>query len=685
MAGNSKASDEEKVNNKLLLDLLSTRNRWDDAIEEIIMIISSKEYEPQVFFQKGLHKLIRNRPIGNVATESKPPAGNEPAPGDKTEKTPVADETTQPDTPNIRFSDLAGFTEIKNRLKEEIQAYMSDEYRLDFSGRTHHILLYGPPGIGKTALIRGLAGECGCKLYEFSATKVKEKYSNSRYRSSNEIDELDKCFKAACSNQPSIVFIDDLEELYESRYSTTDRTFNELLCAKIRSLTLERVFVIGASTNPWKAYPKLKGRGMLSRIVYMGPPKHEDTVNILKILIEKYRFPDSLNAETLADLLRGYTPADMMEIFEDVALQKVRDHQRTNETTAINQENFARQLINRRPQVFEWYEKAKYDKDAVDESYLYQEMLNDPYFVDARFLEDDKLSFDNVGGLENIKKLLTRDVLVPLQHPEEAKEAGKTYGGGILLYGPPGCGKTFIARTLGRASHLPYFEARISDFRQLYHGSSIQSTKGIFLRAKSSAPSILFIDEIDGLGGKRKSTGMQWEREYMNQFLQEISDLKDTGVVLIAATNAPWDIDPAIRRSGRFNKLVYISSPDNADRAEIFKIYLQQIRLGEGIDYNRLSSLTAGWSSSDIEAICQDVSDKLLDMRLGGATDAKADLAVLETAIKGRKSSLTSWFMQALKELEKSGEDAIFAEIKRDIEENARGAQPNDEVQSLYR
>src|SRR5687767_6241925 len=218
---------------------------------------------------------------------------------------------------------------------------------------------------------------------------------------------------------------------------------------------------------------------------------------------------------------------------------------------------------------------------------------------DSRFLQKPDINFSDVGGMENVKKEIELKIIKPLLHPELYKAYGKKAGGGILMYGPPGCGKTFLAKATAGQVNAKFISVGLNDILDMWIGNSEKNLHEIFELARYNTPCILFIDEIDALGASRSDMKQSAGRHLINQFLQELDgiDNSNEGVLIIGATNTPWNLDPAFRRPGRFDRIVFVPPPDETTRQSIFKLKLKN-KPTEAIDYSQLAKKTENYSGA---------------------------------------------------------------------------------------
>jgi SpoVK/Ycf46/Vps4 family AAA+-type ATPase len=267
---------------------------------------------------------------------------------------------------------------------------------------------------------------------------------------------------------------------------------------------------------------------------------------------------------------------------------------------------------------------------------------------DSRFLQKPAINFSDVGGMETVKKEIELKIIKPLLHPELYKAYGKKVGGGILVYGPPGCGKTFLAKATAGQVNAKFISVGLNDILDMWIGNSEKNLHEIFELGRSNTPCILFIDEIDALGASRSDMKQSAGRHLINQFLQELDgiDNSNEGVLIIGATNTPWNLDPAFRRPGRFDRIIFVPPPDETTRESIFKLKLKNKPI-EAIDYSQLAKKTENYSGADIDAIIDIAIELKLESSFADGIPRPIETKDLLSAIKKHKASTQEWFMTA--------------------------------------
>lgn len=280
--------------------------------------------------------------------------------------------------------------------------------------------------------------------------------------------------------------------------------------------------------------------------------------------------------------------------------------------------------------------------------------------------EKPSISFDDIAGLEDVKENIKKAIVYPFKHPEEYKYFGVKPGGGILLYGPPGCGKTMLAAASASECDAVFINLKISDIKDKYVGESEKKIKEVFNLARQHDRAIIFFDEIDALAGERSGSKEGHERSLVNELLAQMDGMETKGVekryLVLAATNLPWDVDIALRRAGRFDTTVFIPQPDTRARKKILELSLKN--KPSKADISKLSEMTDGFASAEIVDICSKAAEIPL-MEVIDEKKPRRDITLkdFEKVLKKRKTILASWYPKALKELARTEEAEIFEEL----------------------
>ena len=264
---------------------------------------------------------------------------------------------------------------------------------------------------------------------------------------------------------------------------------------------------------------------------------------------------------------------------------------------------------------------------------------------DSRFLQKPDIDFNDVGGMDTVKKEIELKIIKPLLHQDLYKAYGKKIGGGILLYGPPGCGKTFIAKATAGQVKAKFISLSLNDILDMWIGNSEKNLHEFFELARKNTPCVLFIDEIDALGASRTDMKQSSGRHLINQFLQELDGINSTneGILIIGATNTPWNLDPAFRRPGRFDRIVFIPPPDATSRESILRLKLKNKPTGN-IDFNGIAKRAENYSGADIDALIDIAIEEKLEASFTEGIPKPLETIDLISALKKHKPSTQEWF-----------------------------------------
>lgn len=305
--------------------------------------------------------------------------------------------------------------------------------------------------------------------------------------------------------------------------------------------------------------------------------------------------------------------------------------------------------------------KDKDNSSGTDESSLSKD--------DLVLKEIPKIGFSDIGGLENVKEEIRKAIIYPFSHKELYQMYGQKAGEGILLYGPPGCGKTMMAKAAAKECAADFISVKTSSIVSKWVGASEKNIKQVFETARQSEKAIIFFDEIDSVAGRR-SESEDYAKRVVNELLAQMDgvDTADDDLLVLAATNEPWAIDPALRRPGRFSKLVFIPEPDIDARAAIFSLNMKKRPIADDVDVVSLAKMTESYSGADISAICKEAADIPLGEALKGGEARNIEMRDFEAAIERRKPSILSWYIEAKAAIKKTGETDVFSElIKNEI------------------
>ena len=310
---------------------------------------------------------------------------------------------------------------------------------------------------------------------------------------------------------------------------------------------------------------------------------------------------------------------------------------------------------------------SNFSNDDFDKKLKVTATHSDENFVDKdgiSFMKKPNVGFKDIGGMDHVKKEISLKIIKPLEHQDLYKAYGKKIGGGILLYGPPGCGKTHIARATAGEINANFINVGINEILDMWIGSSERNLHEIFETARKNKPCVIFIDEIDALGANRNDLNKTAGRTVINQFLAELDgiDSDNDGILVIGATNAPWYLDPAFRRPGRFDRIIFVSPPDTEARAAIFDIQLRE-KPTENIDFSTLAKNAKEFSGADIKAAIDIAIEGKLEQAFTDGIPKPLTTKDISKAIKKMKSSTKEWFGSAKNYALYSNDGGLYDEI----------------------
>ena len=538
--------------------------------------------------------VTKTRPHGiiKVTAETRLTILNEPAPETK-------------GLPRTTYEDIGGLHEEIQRVREMVELPLRHPELFQRLGiePPKGVLLHGPPGCGKTLLARAVANESEANFYSINGPEIMSKfYGESEAR-------LREIFQQAQQNSPSIIFVDELDAIAPKREEVTGeverRVVAQLLALMDGLSGRGNVIVIGATNRPGALDPALRRPGRFDREIEIGVPDKQGRHEVLQIHtrgmplhgIEKpedEKSGDDVDLRKLAEMTHGYTGADLSALGRETAMKALRRY--------LPQINLEEERIP--PEVLEKME-VKMD-DFVN---AYKEVT--PTAMREVYIEVASVHWDDVGGLDDVKQHMKEAVEWPLKTPEIFSRLGIKPPKGILLYGPPGCGKTMLARAVATESEANFISIKGPEVFSKWVGESEKAIREVFRKARMASPTVIFLDEMDSLT-PRRGMGMSdsgVSERVISQLLTEmdgIVTLQD--IVVVAATNRPDMVDSAVLRPGRFDRLIYVPEPDEKSRLQIFKIYTKDMPLTKDVDLNQLSLMTKYYSGADIESLCREAA-----------------------------------------------------------------------------
>jgi len=515
---------------------------------------------------------------------------------------PVREEAVGRGIPKVTWEDIGDLEDVKERIREIVEIPMRHPELFKHLGiePPKGVLLYGPPGCGKTLLAKALANEIGAYFIAINGPEIMSKfYGESEAR-------LREIFEEAEKNAPSIIFIDELDAIAPKREEVVGevekRVVAQLLTLMDGLKERGKIIVIGATNRIDAIDPALRRPGRFDREIEIPPPDKRARKEILLVHTRDVPLADDVDIDALAEITHGYTGADLAALVKEAAMSALRKFLKS-ENIDLNKPIPPEKLVNLKVTRNDFLEALK---------------VVHPTLMREVFVEVPEVRWSDIGGLNEVKQQLREAVEWPLKYPEIFEKVGIRPPKGVLLYGPPGCGKTLLAKAVATESGANFIAIRGPEVLSKWVGESERAIREIFRRARQVAPAVIFFDEIDAITpmrGQRHDSGVT--DRIVNQLLAEmdgITMLKN--VVVIGATNRIDIIDPALLRPGRFDRVIYVPPPDRRARLEILKVHTRKVPLANDVDLEKLAELTEGYSGADLEALVREAVMLALRERL---------------------------------------------------------------------
>jgi transitional endoplasmic reticulum ATPase len=491
--------------------------------------------------------------------------------------------------PRVTYEDIGGLSAEIKKVREMIELPMKHPELFERLGveAPKGVLLYGPPGTGKTLLAKALASETNAHFETLSGPEIMSKY----YGESEE--KLRQLFKTAEEQAPSIVLIDEIDSIAPKREEVTGeverRVVAQLLALMDGMETRGKVVVIGATNRPDSLDPALRRPGRFDREIEIGVPNRQSRLEVLQIHTRGMPLSKDVNQEKLADVTHGFVGADLAALAREAGMRALR---RVLPEIDLEVESIPAEILN----------KIEVNNDDFLDALREME----PSAMREVMVENPNVRWDDIGGLSEVKQQLVESVEWPLTYAKLFTHMDAKAPKGILLYGPPGTGKTLLAKAVATESEANFISIKGPEFLSKWVGESEKAVREIFRKARQAAPAVIFLDEIDSIAPARggSTSDSHVTERVISQILTELDGLESlNSVIVIAATNRPDIIDPALLRPGRFDRLIEIGLPDEKARQEILKIHMARKPLAEDINLEELAKKTERYSGADLAAI----------------------------------------------------------------------------------
>ncbi len=494
--------------------------------------------------------------------------------------------------PIVTYEDIGGLHSEIQRIREMVELPLRHPELFQRLGiePPKGVFLYGPPGCGKTLLAKAVANESDANFYVISGPEIMSKfYGESEAR-------LREIFQKAQETAPSIIFIDEMDAIAPKREEVTGEVERRVV-AQLLSLmdgmgARGNIIVIGATNRPNAIDPALRRPGRFDREIEIGVPDKMGRYEVLQIHTRTMPLASDVGLPRLSDICHGYTGADISALCREAAMKALR---RYLPEINLEEERVPSGILE------------KMEVNLEDFMNAYREIT--PTAMREVYIEVPTVHWSDVGGLTEVKQQLQEAVEWPLKKPEVFKRVGIRAPKGILLFGPPGCGKTMLARSVATESEANFISIKGPELFSKWVGESEKAIREVFRKGRTAAPSIIFFDELDSVV-PRRGTGFGdsgVSERVISQLLTELDGIESLeNVVVIGATNRPDIIDPAILRPGRFDRLIFVPAPDHATRMQILKIHCTNMPLSPDVDLDHVASQTGGYSGADLEAVVRE-------------------------------------------------------------------------------
>ena len=537
---------------------------------------------------------------------------------DRTTTLTISTETSVDRKVRVTYEEVGGLRKEVKAMREIVELPLKHPELFVRLGIEPHsgILLYGPPGCGKTLLAKVIASESEANMFPINGPEIMNKYYGETEAKLRDI------FKEAKDNSPSIIFIDEIDAIAPKReeaYGDVEKRVVAQLLALMDGLTDRgNVIVLGATNRPDSVDPALRRPGRFDREFEISVPNEDGRLEILFIHTRGMPISDDIDLKNLASELHGYTGADIKSLCREAALKSIRRYlpEIDLETEKISSEVLQSMQIK----LIDFY-------DAMHEVV--------PTAMREFYVERPKVWWKDVGGLDEIKKALTDNLITAMKEPTKFTKMGIKPPRGALIYGPPGCGKTLLGRALATETGANMILVRGPEILSKWIGESEKAVREIFRKAKAAAPCVVIFDELDSLARYKSGEGGASET-VLSQLLTEIEEGISSRVVVIGITNRPDVLDNSLLRTGRLDLVLYVGSPDEKGRLEIIKILTKKMPLVNDVKLQEIAVATQNYTGADLAALCREAA--VLAMRNKSSKISSQDFA---NSLKKVRPSIT--------------------------------------------
>ena len=493
---------------------------------------------------------------------------------------------------DVGYDDIGGCRRQMAQIREMIELPLRHPTLFKTLGvkPPRGVLLYGPPGSGKTLIARAVANETGAFFFLINGPEIMSKMAGESEKN------LRNAFEEAEKNSPSIIFIDEIDSIAPKRDKTNGeverRIVSQMLTLMDGLKARANVVVIGATNRPNSIDAALRRFGRFDREIDIGVPDENGRLEIFRIHTRNMKLDDDVDPEQVARETHGFVGADMAALCTEAAMQCIREKM---DIIDIEEDTIDAEILD--------------EMKVCQTHFTYALGQSNPSSLRETVVEVPNISWDDIGGLQGVKNELRELVQYPVEHPEKYEKFGMSPSRGVLFYGPPGCGKTLMAKAVANECQANFISVKGPELLTMWFGESEANVRDTFEKARAAAPCVLFFDELDSIasarGGSSGDGGGAADR-VINQILTEIDGVgAKKNVFIIGATNRPDIIDPALMRPGRLDQLVYIPMPDLESRLSILKAALRKSPISNDVDLHHIAVSTDKFTGADLTEICQ--------------------------------------------------------------------------------
>ncbi|KAF9336179.1 AAA ATPase cdc48 [Podila minutissima] len=505
---------------------------------------------------------------------------------------PIKREDEESNLADVGYDDIGGCRKQMAQIRELVELPLRHPQLFKSIGikPPRGILMFGPPGTGKTLMARAVANETGAFFFLINGPEIMSKMAGESE------SNLRKAFEEAEKNSPAIIFIDEIDSIAPKREKTNGeverRVVSQLLTLMDGLKARSNIVVMAATNRPNSIDPALRRFGRFDRELDIGIPDPTGRLEILRIHTKNMKLDDDVDLEQIASETHGYVGSDVASLCSEAAMQQIREKM---DLFDLDDETIDAEVLN--------------SLAVTMENFRYALGISNPSALRESVVEVPTVTWNDVGGLEKVKQELQETVQYPVEHPEKFLKFGMSPSRGVLFYGPPGCGKTLLAKAIANECQANFISIKGPELLTMWFGESEANVRDVFDKARAAAPCVMFFDELDSIakarGGSAGDAGGAGDR-VLNQILTEMDGMNaKKNVFVIGATNRPDQIDNALLRPGRLDQLIYIPLPDEGSRLAVLKSALRKSPVSTEINLDFIAKSTHGFSGADLTEICQ--------------------------------------------------------------------------------